>query len=147
MQFVLPDKFRTQALWACPDDIGHLGVKWSSKLLIDRFYWPSIANDVTQHVKSCGMCLRFKSKPHKAELQLIQTTHLLELVHLDFLNVESRKGKKEINIQVVIHHFTRSCAGVCHTFAHGKCGCQNYGKIIGTLWFTQANPNQSRTKL
>ena len=53
-----------------------------------------MANDVTKQVKSCGRSLSLKNKPHKAELQSIQTTHPMELVCLDFLTVESRRGTR-----------------------------------------------------
>ena len=63
--------------------------------------------DVEQHIKTCDRCLQFKAKPQHAELYPILTIHPMELVHINFLTVESGKGDKEINILVVTDHFTR----------------------------------------
>ena len=57
--------------------------------------------------KPCGQCLHFNAKPQCSELHPILTTHLMELVHIDFLTIESGKGDKVVNILVVTDHFTR----------------------------------------
>ena len=107
LQFVLPAKFRLQAMEACHNDIGHLGVERSLDLLKDRFYWAGMAKDMENHIKSCDRCLRFKAKPHKTELHPILATHPMELVHIDYLTIESGKTDKDINVLVVTDHFTR----------------------------------------
>ena len=38
LQFILPKLFRKQALEACHDEVGHLGVERTTSLLNDRFY-------------------------------------------------------------------------------------------------------------
>ena len=87
MQFMLPTKFHLQAMKACHDDIGHLGMECSLDLLRDRWYWPSMTNDIESHIKICDHCLKFKSKPHKTELQNTEVSHPLKLVHIDFLMI------------------------------------------------------------
>ena len=52
------------------------------------------------------ICLCFKSKPQKTELYPITATHPLELVHMDFLTIESVKTGKDVNILVVTDYFT-----------------------------------------
>ena len=76
-------------------------------LLWDRFYWPYMKQDVEQHVKVCDRCLHFKAKPQHAESHPILATHPMELVHIHFLTVESGKEDKEVNILVLMDHFTR----------------------------------------
>ena len=46
MQFILPLKFREQALEACHDEIGHLGFERSIDLLRDQFFWQSMSVDM-----------------------------------------------------------------------------------------------------
>ena len=58
------------------------------------------------HIQTCERCLCFKSKPQKTELYPITATHPLELIHMDFLTVESCKTGKDVNILVVTDHFT-----------------------------------------
>ena len=48
----------------------------------------------------------FKSKLQKTELCPITATHLLELIHMDFLTIESGKIDKDVNILVITDHFT-----------------------------------------
>ena len=107
LQFVLPTAFRKQALEACHDDIGHLGTERTLSLLTDRFYWPKQAKDVEQYIQTCPRCLKFKAIPERAELTPILATRPLELVHIDFLTIESGKTDKDINILVVTDHFTK----------------------------------------
>ena len=58
------------------------------------------------HIQTCDRCLCFKSKPQKTELYPITATHPLELIHMDFLTIESGKTGKDVNILVVTDHFT-----------------------------------------
>ena len=107
LQFVLPKLFRKQALEACHDEIGHLGIERTTSLLKDRFYWPKMENDIEEYVKTCPRCLKFKAIPERAELNIIDVTRPLELVHIDFLTIEAPKKDKDVNILVVTDHFTR----------------------------------------
>ena len=92
---------------ACHDDIGHLGLERSLDLLKDRFYWAGMIADMDNNIQTCDRCLCFKSKPQKTELYPITATHLLELVHMDFLTIEPGKTGKDKNILGVTDHFTR----------------------------------------
>ena len=74
-------------------------------LMHDYFFWPCMAAQVREHVDKCHPCLTFKAKQPRASLENIVAAHPLELVHLDYLCIESGKGKEE-NILVVTDHFT-----------------------------------------
>ena len=65
LQFVLPQSYRWQAIEACHDDIGHLGLERFLELLKDRFYWAGMTADMENHIQTCDRCLHFKSKPQK----------------------------------------------------------------------------------
>ena len=60
-----------------------------------------------QHIKRCERCIRFKTKQEKAPLENIEASYPMELVHIDYLTIESNKTEKDINILVVTDHFTR----------------------------------------
>ena len=62
-QFILPQSYWKQALEACHENMGHLGIERTTALLKDHFYWLSITKDVEKLVKSCPRCLRFKTQP------------------------------------------------------------------------------------
>lgn len=39
------------------DDLGHVGIERTNELLRRMFFWPKIAKDVEQHVKTCVECI------------------------------------------------------------------------------------------
>ena len=109
-QFVLLQSYWKQALEACHDNMGHLGIERTIALLKDHFCWLYIVTDVEKHIKSCPRCLRFKIQPEKAELNPIIATRPLKLVHIDYLTIEApstSKTGKDINILIITDHFTR----------------------------------------
>ena len=109
-QFVLPQAYWKQALEACHDNMAHLGIERTTSLLRDHFYWPSILEDIEEHIKSCPQYLRFKTQPEKAELNPIIATKPLEWVHIDYLTIEppsNSKSSKDVNILIITDHFTR----------------------------------------
>ena len=109
MQFLLPKKYWQKALEACHDNVGHLGIERTISLFHDGFYWPNMAQDVGIYIKSCPRCLRFKRLPEKANLNPIEATRPMELVHIDYLTIEAQKNSKSLkddNIPIVTDHFT-----------------------------------------
>ena len=107
MQFLLPPKFRERALEACHDDIGHLGLERCVDLLRDRFFWVSMAADMEKKIKNCERCLKFKATPQKSPLCPLLVTHPFELVHMDYLKIESNRSDQDVHILIVTDHFTR----------------------------------------
>ena len=105
-QLVVPKLFRERALLGCHDDVGHQGILRTLSLLRERFYWPGMQEEATQHVLKCSRCLRRKTPPQVAPLQPILVTQTLELVHMDYLSLEPCKGNIE-NVLVITDHFTR----------------------------------------
>ena len=124
---MLPKLFRKQALEACHDEVGHLGIERTTSLLKDRFYWPGMEDDIEDNVKTCPRCLKFKAIPERAELNIIDVTRPLELVHIDFLTIEAPKKDKDVNILVVMDHFTR------YAQAH-VTRLQTAPVVANTLW-------------
>ena len=110
--------------------MGHLGIERTTSLLRDRFYWPSMIEDIEHHIKSCPHCLRFKTQPEKVELNPIIATRPLELVHIDYLTIEAPEGSKsdkDINVLVITDHFTR------YAQAH-VTSSQKAHVVAKTLW-------------
>ena len=105
-QLIVPKLFRERALLGCHDDVGHQGMLRTLSLLRERFYWPGMQEEATQHILKCSRCLRRKTPPQVALLQPILVTQPLELVHMDYLSLEPSKGNIE-NVLVITDHFTR----------------------------------------
>ena len=105
-QLVLPATQREVALKGCHDEVGHLGLEHMLHLMCDRFCCPHMAAQAKENIGKCCPCLAFKAKQPKSHLENIMATHPLELVHLDYLCLESGKGLEE-NVLLVTDHFTR----------------------------------------
>ena len=105
-QLVVPKTHRHKAILGCHDEIGHQGRVRTLSLLRERFFWPGMQVEATQHIAKCSKCLKRKSTPQVAPLQPILVSQPLELVHLDYLTLEPSKGNIE-NVSVITDHFTR----------------------------------------
>lgn len=106
-QFVVPMYFWSPILSWLHEDMGHLGLDRTLDLIRTRFYWPKMAKDVENKIKSCGRCVRRKTPPEKsAPLVNIQTTRPMELVCIDYLSLEP-DSKNTKDVLVITDHFTK----------------------------------------
>ena len=95
LQLVLPFSCRQKAMEGCHDQIGHLGQDRVLELLRDRFFGPGMHMDVASYINSCPRCIRRKTQPDIAPLHNIEATQPLDLIHLDYLQIEPSKGNIE----------------------------------------------------
>ena len=58
-------------------------------------------NEAQKHVWKCERCIRFKAKPERTSLEAIKATYLMELIHLDYLTLETNEGGKGVNVLVL----------------------------------------------
>ena len=65
-----------------------MGLEWMLDLLWDQFYRPGMTEDVELHIVMCDWGIHFKSKLQKVVLENIETTHPLQVVHLDYLTTK-----------------------------------------------------------
>ena len=89
-----------------------------------------MAQNVEIYIKSCPRCLQFKRLPERANLNPMEATRPMELVHIDYLTIEAPKNSrslKDVNILIVTDHFTQ-CAQAYVTLN------QKASTIAKTLW-------------
>ena len=99
-----------------------------------------MAMDAGKKIKNCGSCHRFKTKPNKKELHPFLAMYSLELVHIDFLTIESGKSDKEINDLVVTDHFTHYAQALL-PLPNCKCSGQDImGKVLHALLSLRKDP-------
>ena len=111
VQFVLPESFRCKTLLVCHDDFGHLCMERPLGLLQERFFWPKMATDVKEHIRTCERYAHFKLPQERAEMKTITTSYPLGLIHLDFLMMGTRNdGDRNVNVLIIMDHFTRYAA-------------------------------------
>lgn len=111
-QLVLPAELRSTVLQSLHDRMGHMGIERTLDLARTRFYWPRMAADVENKVKTCGRCIRRKTLPEKAApLVSIQTSRPLELLCMDFLSLEPDTSNTK-DILVLTDHFTKFAVAI-----------------------------------
>tara|TARA_B110001452_G_C15241755_1_gene430087 strand:+ start:5834 stop:16840 length:11007 start_codon:yes stop_codon:yes gene_type:complete len=59
-RIVLPQAFRSWALFNYHDLSGHFGVTRTYSRVSGQYYWPRMAADVRAHIKACSVCARCK---------------------------------------------------------------------------------------
>ncbi len=106
-QLVLPDELRPFVLKSYHDDMGHLGIDRTLDLVRARFYWPRMAADVEQKIRTCSRCVRRKTLPERSTpLVNITTSRPFELLCMDFLSLEPDSSNAR-DILVLTDHFTK----------------------------------------
>ena len=75
-------------------------------ILRDSFYSPHMQEDLNNWITNCERCVKCKSPTSTTPLVSIPTTQPLELVCVDFLNLEPSKGGFQ-HILVITDHYTR----------------------------------------
>ena len=105
---VVPESQWQLALEAIHDRMGHLGRDRCIAIAQPKIYWPCWRKDLNKHLKTCSRCVRAKAPhlPQCAPLCPIRSTQPMEIVCLDFLNLEKSKGGYD-SILVVTDHFTK----------------------------------------
>lgn len=111
-QLVLPECLRSVVLKSLHDEMGHMGIERTLDLVRTRFFWPKMAKDVEQKVKTCGRCVRRKTFPERAAPLLnIKTSRPLELICMDFLSLEPDASNTR-DILVLTDHFTKFAVAI-----------------------------------
>ena len=109
--FVVPKMHRTAALNGCQHDAGHQGRDHTLFLLQECFWWPGMARQMRQVIKTCRCCLQYEGSTSKAPLCPIVATAPMALLHIDFMSIETTmeldKSSQVANVLVFQDHFTK----------------------------------------
>ena len=89
LALLVPTDQHRAALNGVHHDMGHQGQERTLALAEEHFWWPMMVNDCRALVWSCSQCHTFERAVPKATLCPIRVHAPLELVHVDFMSVES----------------------------------------------------------
>ena len=107
----VPESLQQTVFSICHSSItaGHPGTKPTIKLVARNFYWPELKQDITQWVKNCDSCQRFKTFPGKKSGLLHPNeipTKPWEIVTMDFLT-DLPESEGYDAILVVVDRFSK----------------------------------------
>ena len=109
--YMMPKVHWTAALNGCHWDAGHQGRDCTLSLLQERFWWPGMAKQMRQVIKTCRCCLQYEGSNPKAPLCPIVATAPLDLLHVDFTSIETTmmldRSPRVANVLVFQDHFTK----------------------------------------
>ena len=109
--FMMPKVHQTAALNGCHQDAGHQGCDCTLSLLQECFWWPGMAKQMIQVIKTCRCCLQYEGGTPRVPLCPIVTTAPLDLLHVDFTSIETTmeldKSPRVANVLVFQDHFTK----------------------------------------
>ena len=139
--FMVPKAHQTAALNGCHQDAGHQGHDCSLSLLHECFWWPGMAKQMRQTIKACTCCLQLEGSFPKACLCPIVAIAPLDLLHVDFTNIETtlepNQSPRVANILVFQDHFTKHVLAYMTPDQNAKTIAKflygGYISILGTL--------------
>ena len=79
----------TATLNGCHQDAGHQGHDSILSLLQEHFWWPGMAKQMRQVIRAYTHCLQYEGDIPKAPFCPILATASLDLLHVDFMSIES----------------------------------------------------------
>jgi hypothetical protein len=93
-QKVVPYSDHLELIVQAHDRMGHKGREAVARLLADRFWWPTLFEDVKGYLKTCHECqLRAVDKVHIPPTITIPAT-LFSKVHIDTMHMPPCHGKQ-----------------------------------------------------
>jgi hypothetical protein len=99
----LPFSERADTVAKYHESFGHAGYKTMLKLLMPRFWWPSLRFDLKQWVSVCYSCQinSTRGKAHQGEMRPLKVPTAFDRWHLDFLDLPTTvKGNRWLLIGV-----------------------------------------------
>lgn len=109
---VIPREFRIQLIQECHDvpTSGHGGVYRTFQRLREKGYWPSMKEDVIQHVKGCQTCQRVKSDRRRPPGFMNSSSVVsgpMEFLSADLIGPLPRSKKGFMHISVITDAFSK----------------------------------------
>ena len=108
----VPQSKRINVIKECHDSplAAHLGAYKTTKRILQRYYWPGVAKEVSKYVKSCHICLQ--SKPQTKQQygkmgKMKKASQPWEMVSIDLMGPLVRSSKQNTYLFVAYDFFTK----------------------------------------
>lgn len=87
---------RLRILKACHDDVGHRGVFATKALLLERYWWPQVAQDIAWYVRSCDLCQKRQLRQIVIPPVVATPAPLFAKIYVDTMHLPPSKGYKYV---------------------------------------------------
>ena len=108
---MVPKANQTAALNGCHRDVAHQDYDHALSLLQEHFWWPGIAKQMRQVLRTCTHRLQYEGGIPKGLLCPMVANNPLDLLHVDFTGIETTLELNQLprvtNILVFKDHFTK----------------------------------------
>ena len=116
--YVPPDMaVRSEVMKICHDDplAGHFGQKKTATLVMRKYYWPEMEDNIKDYVRGCDVCQRVKAVRHRkvGEMQALPLpSKPFEAISMDFItdlppSIDKVNNKKYDSILVIVDRYTK----------------------------------------
>jgi Integrase zinc binding domain/RNase H-like domain found in reverse transcriptase len=95
-KLVVPQGRRLQIMSDCHDDIGHKGYYPTRSIILERFWWPHMHEDIQWFVKSCHYCQERQIKQIKIPPVVATPAPIFAKAYIDTMHMSPSRGYKYI---------------------------------------------------
>jgi Integrase zinc binding domain/Integrase core domain len=86
---------------------GHFAVKKTIERAIEKYYWPTMGNDIKSYVESCDVCQRMGKPARSTSITPIKVTGPFEQIGIDFVGPLKVSSKQNRYIIVATDYLTK----------------------------------------
>jgi transposase InsO family protein len=108
LQLIVPDKLKSLILTELHDKLGHQGIERTMALVRRRYYWPSLAQDVTKWCTQCERCVISKAPMPKINppIENFLANQPFGVVAIDYTKMEPSSDGRE-NVLVITDIYSK----------------------------------------
>jgi hypothetical protein len=86
---------------------GHFAVRKTIERTMEKYYWPTMGNDIKSYVESCDVCQRMGKPAKSTSITPIKVTGLFEQIGIDFVGPLKVSSKQNRYIIVATDYLTK----------------------------------------
>ena len=83
---------RVRILQECHDDVGHKGFDATRALILERFWWPHVHEDIKWYLQTCHLCQERQLRLVRVPPMVAQPAPLFSKVYIDIMHLPPSKG-------------------------------------------------------
>ena len=136
LTFLVPANKHHVVLNGFHHEAGHQGRDRMLSLLRERFWWPGMGVQATLSVKNCERCCRYEARPSLPEMVMIGATEPLDLVHMDFIGMETTLATRKLPVVKTVLVLVDQFTWYIHAYIIEDCQATTVAKVLYDEYFS-----------